>query len=619
MKNNFALLVPVLLIALGGCAVSTDNTVMGGPAMGSGGQQETSRTDERLPTTVAILPFSNSTDSDFAYDVVRRTMANHFATRNYRWLHWKDVDSRLQLAGFDEAIIAKMDSQELANALGVDGLIYGNITHYDKTFAGIYAQIAVGVELRFVHANGDVIWEVKDVRRSHAGGASTTPVGLLMNALVAGKHLYGDLNLYRAADDLGRALATEIPEPAALSQRAKPSITNVVHSGVGQPLKYGDMLQIGLEGDPGLTAAGVIDGIGIIDLTESAPGQYVGNFSLGRDLDLDDVVVTGRLQDDFGQTTSWISPYGLLVVDNTPPGPVSDVVALSRDGAVQLQWQAPMDNDLAGFRIGITRSQTGTPGTTFTSSDPLYTVTDLANFDPVYVHLSALDLAGNVSTPTRILAIPAPDDRFGAAAQLGAEIPAVITGTNRLTATGNPYFLRANSRIESGATLLIGPGVEISVSPHAKLTVMGELHTFGSADAPVIARDVRNQGFSEFLVLQTNSPVSLDGLSVTGAGIPIQITAGTPLLANCTLADSQFNAISISGSARPVIRNCTISGAMASGVIIQGQSQPTFEGNRFIDNEPFHLQNGSNYPVNAAGNTFEPPASNTTVLGDVLY
>jgi hypothetical protein len=58
---------------------------------------------------------------------------------------------------------------------------------------------------------------------------------------------------------------------------------------------------------------------------------------------------------------------------------------------------------------------------------------------------------------------------------------------------------------------------------------------------------------------------------------------------------------------------------MASGVIIQGQSQPTFEGNRFINNEPFHLQNGSNYPINASGNTFEPPASNTTVLGDVLY
>lgn len=619
MKNNFALLIPALLIALGGCAVSTDNTVMGGPAVGSGSQQETSRTDESLPTTVAILPFSNNTDSDFAYDVVRRTMANHFATRNYRWLHWKDVDSRLQLAGFDGAVIAKMDSRELANALGVDGLIYGNITHYDKTFAGIYAQIAVGVELSFVHANGDVIWEVKDVRRSHAGGASTTPVGLLMNALVAGKHLYGDLNLYRAADDLGRALATEIPEPAVLSQRAKPSITNVVHSGVGQPLKYGDTLQIGLEGDPGLTAVGVIDEIGIIDLTESAPGQYVGSVSLGRDLDLDGVVVTGRLQDDFSQTTSWISPYGLLVVDNTPPGPVSDVVALSRDGAVQLQWQAPTDNDLASFQVGITRSQTGTPGATFTSSDPHYTVTDLVNFEPVYVHLSARDLAGNTSAPTRILAIPAPDERFGAATQLDAEIPAVITGTKRLTAAGNPYYLRAESRIETGATLLIGPGVEVSVSPHAKLTVMGELHTFGSADAPVIAKDVRGQGFSEFLVLQTNSPVSLDGLSVTGAGIPVQINAGTPLLANCTLADSQFNAISISGSARPVIRNCTISGAMASGVIIQGQSQPTFEGNRFIDNEPFHLQNGSNYPINASGNTFEPPASNTTVLGDVLY
>ncbi|MEX2328012.1 MAG: right-handed parallel beta-helix repeat-containing protein, partial [Pseudomonadales bacterium] len=406
---------------------------------------------------------------------------------------------------------------------------------------------------------------------------------------------------------------------AALSQREKPSITNVVHSGVGQYLKYGDTLQIGLEGEAGMMAAGVVEGIGIIDLEETAPGQYVGSISLGRDLDLDGVVVTGRLQNDYGQTASWISPYGLLIVDNTPPGQITDVIALSRDGGVQLRWQPPSDRDVAKFQIAIAESQTGPANATFESSDPTYMVAGLTNFEPIHVLVSARDLAGNVSSPTRIQAIPAPDERFGTATQLDAEIPAVITGTKRLTAAGNPYHLRTSSRIETGASLFIGPGVEISVSPRAKLSVLGELHTFGSATAPVVASDIDGQGFDEFLVLQSNAPVSLDGLIVSGAGIPLQITAGNPLIANCALNNSRFNAISISGAARPVIRNCTISGAMASGVIIQGQSQPTFEGNRFINNEPFHLQNGSNYQVNASGNTFEPPASSMTVLGDVLY
>lgn len=620
MKNPLRYLIPVTVLMLGGCAVSTDDSVMTSPPIGTDSRTETTRSETDLPTTVAILPFTNTTQSQFAYEVVRRTMANHFSTKNYRWLHWKDVDSRLVLAGLDSADkVNALGQDEVARILGVDGLIYGDITHYNKTFAGIYAQISVGVQLKFVNSEGRVLWEVKDVQRSHAGGVSTSPVGLLMNALVAAKHLYGDLNLYRAADDLGRDLAQQIPEPKSLSQRSRPAILNVVHSGVGQYLNYGDTLEIGLEGDAGMTAVASIDGIGLVDLAETSPGQYVGSVSIDRSLNLDGVVVTGRLQDDFGQTTSWISPYGLLNVDNTAPGPVMNLAAESRDGTVSLTWDAPSADDIAGYQVMLAMTETGGPSASFNAPNSEFLLTDLANFETVYVTVVAIDRAENSGTGARLSTAAAPDARFGDAMNMPSALPPVISGTYRMMAGNGPYSLRTDTRIATDGVVLVGPGVVIEVSPRAKLTVMGDLQVFGTGASPVVARGADGQDFAEFIALQTTTPVRIIGLTVDGGGIPLQIRAGAPLIEDCNLLNSQFNAMTIGGSARPTIRNCTISGAGASGVIIEGQSQPVFSGNRFLDNDPFHIQNGSTYQVDVMENSFEPAASNMTVLGDVRY
>ncbi len=614
--------ISILFLAalIAGCAVSTDSTVMAGSAPTTGKAESVQKSESNLPRTVAVLPFTNKTESEFAYTVVRRTMVNHFATKNYRMLHWRDVDQRLTLAGLDGAVAANEKSpEELRAILGVDGLLFGDITHYNKTFAGIYAQIAVGVELRFLNDQDEVIWEVTDVQRSHAGGLSTTPVGLIMNVLVAAKHVYGDINLYRAADELGRDLAKEMPEPRSVSKRKKPLISNVVHSGVDQYLKYGDTLEIGIEGAPGMTAVASIDGIGVVDLREEEPGQYIGKIALDRKHNLTDIAVIGRLQDDFGQTSSWVSPYGLLNVDNSPPGKVVALQAESRNSAVNVSWTAPGDSDVSGYEVSWANTETGAASANLQSSNSALTLEKLLNFQTIYVSVSAFDRAGNRGEPAKIAGTPAPDTRFGSAAIVSSSLPTNITGLNRLIQERNPYYLRHSSKIATDGVLLIAPGVEIIVSPKARLSVLGEIHAFGNQEHPILVRDEKGQVFDEFLILQSTQPIDLQGLKINNAGIPIQITAGNPLIGNCALTNSAFNALSISGSARPVIRNCVLSGAKASGVIVSGQAQPTFEKNSFSNNDPFHLQNGSTYQVDIRDNTFEPAASNMTVLGDVNY
>ena len=608
-----------LALLLGGCAVATTDTVVTMPALKTNNSDTASAVDAEttnLPTTVAVLPFSNQSDSEFAYAVVRQTMYNHFASTNYRWLHWQDVDQRLQLAGIEsDAALDDMSSQQLSELLGVDGLIYGEITHYNKTFAGIYAQVAVGVQLKFVSADGDVLWEVKDVQRSHAGGVSSSPVGLILNALASAKHIYGDLNLYRAADELGRDLAKDMPQPEALGQRARPTITTLVHSGVGQYLKYGDTLNIAMEGDAGLKAAAYIEGIGVIDLTETNPGEYSGSITLDKKHNVTDAAVVGRLQDAYAQTSSWVSPYGLLNVDNIPPSAVTGLQVIAQDSSVVLDWDPASATDIASYQIELSATETGPAVETRTSPDSEINLTGLSNFETTYVSVMAIDKAGNVGAPVQIPVTTSPDSRFAAASNITGDLPAVIRGVQKLSAANSPYTLRSNVRIATDGVLLVAPGVEVLVSPGARLTVLGEMHTFGD----VSVKGANGQDFAEFLVVRSALPVSLKGLSITGAGIPIQIKAGAPLIEGSRFEACAFNCMTIDGTSRPVIRNSVFSGAKTSGVVVSGQAQPVFKANQFLNNEPFHLQNSSTYEIDARDNNWQPAASNMTVLGNVKF
>ncbi len=618
MKNWIQLnLLLIMLSVLVGCTVSTDTGIATMPAARTGTLQESDRKEQSLPTTVAILPFSNDTNSEFAYEVVRRTIANHFSTTNYRWLHWRDIDRRLALAGTTDVDAAAAD--ELMQLLGVDGLIYGNITHFNKTFAGIYSQIAVGVELRFIDQHGETIWSVDDVRRSHAGGVSSSPVGLLINALASAKHLYGDINLYRAADDLGRDLVAELPQPAALAGRSKPVIRDVIHSGVGQYLRYGDTLEIALEGAPGMTAAAVIEELGVIDLSETAPGQYVGQTTIGRDVDLTNVVVTGRLLDEVGLSADWISPYGLLNIDNTPPASLTDVHAESRDGAVIVSWALPAEPDLASFEVSRLASATGDAIETRTSSNPRIEIDGLVNFEQQYISVVAVDRAGNHGTPTITSAVAAPDARYQSARTLGNPLPEVISGVVRLTREASPYQVARPLRVATGGVLLIDAGVEIVAASTGSINVLGEMHGFGNADLPIRVSD-DGQGYGEFLVLQTTAPVTLEHFIFNKGGSPVRIVAGQPLITMSEFIDNAFSAMTISGTARPTIQYCRIKGAGSSGVVIEGQAQPRFQSNVFESNDPFHLQNGSTYEIDVTDNNrFDPPASAMTILGNVTF
>ena len=597
-------------LALGGCAAQTDDGIVAGPILTGTSDAETAEAATALPRTIAIMPLSNETDSELAIDVVRQTLTNHFGSRNYRVVHTGDVNQRLTAAGYTLDGKGLPELSDLRRITGADGIITGSVTHYDKTFAGVAARISVGVSLTLHNGADELVWESEGVKRSYAGGVSTSPVGLIVNALTAAKHIYGDANLYRAADELGRSLATSMPSPASLGAQTLPTISTVVHSGVNQRLNYGDTLSIGLEGDPGLSATALIPEIGLVGLSEAEPGQYVGEITIDNTLNLDQVAITGRLENEQGVASSFVSPFGLLTVDNEAPSGVTELSVLSQDGGIQLTWTPSSSADARQVVI------TTPDGNSVSASamDSTAVISGLTNFADSEIVVAVEDIAGNLSQPQRLIGIAAPDPRFATATDADNVLPAFIRGVQRMRASRSPYYLGQPTTIATDGALIIEPGTVIELSKGSKLTVLGAFAAYGTKAAPIQLATKNNNRVGEFLVLSSATPSHVAGLSSGQVNLPIQVTSGAPDLIDNTL-DQTFNAIVVSGASKPTLRGNVISRATAAGVIVSDQAQPIFESNTFTDNEPFHIQNGSTFPINVKGNAFSPAASPMTILG----
>ena len=135
-------LLPVVMLlgaGLSGCAVQTDQGLMTAQPLTTSTVEETtieSAPAIDLPGTIAVLPLNNQTNSELGVDVVRQTLSNHFGSRNYRVLHTVDVDRRLTAAGIETFTNQGQDLDQLRSALGVDGLILGDVTHYEEPLRG---------------------------------------------------------------------------------------------------------------------------------------------------------------------------------------------------------------------------------------------------------------------------------------------------------------------------------------------------------------------------------------------------------------------------------------------------------------------------------------------------
>jgi hypothetical protein len=623
MTHKHFMIMGALGVLLCGCAVATkDTVVLTQPVSNVQSAVQSAMDDDEpenrdidfgsLPRYLAIVPLANTTDEIDAPEVMRRTLQNHLSTKNYRIMHWREVD--LQLTELDAAVIA--DDARLSAALGVDGLVRGTISSYEFFYAGIYAHIKLGVDLSLHQASGELLWTDQLEVTTRAGGVSTSAWGLLLNAALAAMHL-NEKNLLAAADELGREVGTAFPEPPGYQGMAGPVIENVIHDGVNRTLHYGDTLTVGVKGEQGQRATVSIKGIGSFDLKEQQPGEYIAALPVSAEWNVSNTELVGRLINAAGESTRWISPVGLITIDNLPPQPVAALSLQAHSGNAYLKWQAPPDVDVAAYRIYQLQGRERT----LVQESELREVSFSAgqNFGQLRYEVTALDRVGNESSGVTAGARVYPAPGAAAATVAVSRLGGVVRTDLLLSASNSPYILAEPMLVEAGATLFVEPGVVIKAAPEGKLSIKGSAWFWGEQGGIRFEPQLNGRLPGQYLVLDSQQTVSLQGVVFERGGIAVQVLSGSPDLNDVQIRNSEYSALSISGSASPTISGCLIEGSNTSGVVIENHARPVFKGCKFLDNQPFHIQSTSVYEIVAEGNRWQPAASATTVLGKVRY
>jgi hypothetical protein len=166
------------------------------------------------PKSIAILPFGNKTEVEDIEDFVRTTLYSHLTPYPYRDIELQEVDRKLKrdnLMNYDK--LSHASAKRLGRILRCDAVILGEVTEFQRVYAGIYSQMAIGASISIWDTRtGKKIWSDEHVTRHHEGGIPLAITDLAMISIRSGLNLT-DEEKVKTVDELSRHLISRVPVP----------------------------------------------------------------------------------------------------------------------------------------------------------------------------------------------------------------------------------------------------------------------------------------------------------------------------------------------------------------------------------------------------------------------
>lgn len=579
-KKNMILVLIMLIVP--GCVVATKKDFVP-PAVGSlfkGEYKVGEYLKDHQPRMVAILPFKNETKKEEAFEIVRRTFYNHFSSLRYGDLELFKIDQRFKKAGFTDAgEINKLSSQRLGEILGVDAVIYGRITHYDRVYAGVYSQVSVGAAVKMIDTKtGEFLWSGQHVQTKRQGGIPTTPIGLLITAISTAVNIR-QVELLRASDDLFRDMVKTIPGPTIAEASRPPNIKMLVQDGVGSPKKAGDVINVVLEGDPHLTASFDIgDFKQGIEMKETQTGFYEGRYQVMPGDNAYEAIVTGYLTDERGNSAKWMDVLGALIIDTMPPAVPTGLSCVGHDHEVVLKWEANKENDLAKYRLY--RSQTPLTGYESLVLTEFSKATDsgIDNYKPFYYKVSAIDKAENeseLSPSVKGMAIT-PGPTF---------VSGEIIKDTVWYAGASPYVIEDDIHVRPKATLAIEPGVRIE-SKGGSLIIQGQLQAAGDREGMIVFDGFEGKRWAGIIFERVkNDKSKVYFCQVKNALVGLTILSSSPFVGQAEFTKNETGILIKESFSKPKVSKNYIHSNTGSGIIVSDASSPEIIGNTIKGNK----------------------------------
>jgi hypothetical protein len=608
-----AIITFIVITVLTGCSLSTKGTVAITTPIRTlenmtSGEQDKLKSSEP-PKVIAIAQLSNSTTSLETPSLLRDILQSHLSNKNFQLVHTKEVDFKNPKN--------KLSPQQLAQNLGVDAVVVGKVIEYERFYAGIYAHIKLGVDVELISKDGKVLWHKKEIITSRAGGFSTSPWGILLNAALAAQHLE-DSNLFAAADELGRSIAKEFPNPAGYNGKALPTIDMVIHDGANKWLKYKDNLAVAIKGQAGLRAILDIEGVGSFDLKEQDSGIYKTNIIVDKRWNGEQKVITGKLIDGTGQITQMISTTGLVNFDNKKPTNVEQLTAdFATINEVKLSWKNN-NQEQVKYKVIMSSPQSNLAETTSITKETNITIPgNFEAFTTFTFTIVTLDQAENQSAKT-VISTKIYPIKLSNTTTLSSTLSGSYQGTNVLSKENSPYIIASNTAFTEGSTLIIEPNVKVKFKKGASIDVQGSAYFWGktkqSHTSIIFESESTLSPAKKLLTLDSIKTIEINGLHLKNSGIGIEIKSGSPHFEHLYSDNAKYSALTISGHANVKISNCQLNGSSTSAIVLSGRSRLSLDDCSFINNQPFHIQNSSVFPVIAKDVIFDT-STKMSVLG----
>ena len=584
-KETATALALLLTIWVGGCVVATEHTAIV-PAIITpfdGTYKVDPYMEEHRPLTVAVLPFFDRTADKQGFEAVRRGFYNHFSSLPFKDMELYGIDDLLKKANLtDPEQIQKTDPRKLGEILGVDAVVFGEISDFDKLFAVVYSNVSVGAELKMYDARtGHFLWSGQHVVRIHEGGFATTPIGIIAVVIATAVNVR-DIQLLRACDDLFRDMVKTIPTPPLAAAFRPPVISLLVQDTKNLPRKAGDEIRVVMQGTPRMRAEFAIGEFKKripMQEQEGQPGAYLGVYRVVPGDNVTGALMTGRLTDDAGNAAEWVDALGTVTLDTAPPERPKALRTVGRDKLVLLGWEKSAAADLAGYRVY--RSLTPLSGYREIENTEFNQFRDPLTENGVrhYYRVSAMDRAGNESEASETVAgmpvAPGPTPIGGA-----------IEADTTWYAGASPYVIESDVMVRDKAVLTIEPGTEI-LSRGGALVVEGQLRAQGDGEHLILfasPEEVERWAGIRFVNVKEKENL-LKFVRIRKAKTGILCEASSPRIEACELTEND-TALAVQGAfSAPVVTGNTIHKNAGAAVLITDGSKPTLSDNRIQDND----------------------------------
>ena len=155
------------------------------------------------PKKIAVLPMSNQSNDLKGPEYIRKELVRHLQKRGYTVFPVQETDEilRTKLGINDGGQLNSTTPEKVGEALGADGLIYGDLINFKFVNVGFYQNRLVEAHFKMIDKSGTPLWEDqrkssrKEIQTSLKGAGNALARGLAEKAVenMAGVPLWEDV------------------------------------------------------------------------------------------------------------------------------------------------------------------------------------------------------------------------------------------------------------------------------------------------------------------------------------------------------------------------------------------------------------------------------------------